>query len=84
MAHSSAVRLAESDLDAVVLALPPYYYPDTLAAIAAYGRHIYCEKPLAIDVPGALAVIDVSRQTRGEGRVPRRTSGAVGRRRSVS
>ena len=46
----SARRLAESELDAVLLVLPPYYYPATLAAIAEYRRHIYCEKPLAIDV----------------------------------
>ncbi len=61
----SARRLAESELDAVLLALPPYYYPATLAAIAEYRRHIYCEKPLAIDVTGALAVIDVARRLEG-------------------
>ena len=62
----SALRLAESDLDAVLLALPPYYYPDTLATIAACNKHIYCEKPVAIDVPGCLKVIDVAKRLDGK------------------
>jgi myo-inositol 2-dehydrogenase/D-chiro-inositol 1-dehydrogenase len=62
----SALRLAESDLDAVLLALPPYFYPETLEAIAGTGKHIYCEKPVGIDVPGCLKVLDVARRLDGK------------------
>ena len=62
----SALRLAQSDLDAVLLALPPYFYPGTLEAISGTGKHIYCEKPVAVDVPGCLKVIDISKRLEGK------------------
>jgi myo-inositol 2-dehydrogenase/D-chiro-inositol 1-dehydrogenase len=58
MAHSPA-------LDAVLIATPPYYHTDHLAAMVRAGRHVYCEKPVAIDVPNAKRAIDIGRQAEG-------------------
>jgi predicted dehydrogenase len=48
---------ASKDIDAIHIATPPYFHPEHFAKAAASGKHIYLEKPVAIDVPGARSVI---------------------------
>ncbi len=47
-------ELAQSKLDAVVIETPPYFHPAQAAAAVEAGRHVYCAKPVAVDVPGSL------------------------------
>ena len=43
-------QMAESkDVDAIVIARR-HFHPMHLAAIVAAGKHVYCEKPVAVDV----------------------------------
>jgi myo-inositol 2-dehydrogenase/D-chiro-inositol 1-dehydrogenase len=58
--------LASKEIDAVVIATPPYYHPHHLEAAVAAGKHIYLEKPVAIDVPGALKVIEIGKRAEGK------------------
>jgi myo-inositol 2-dehydrogenase / D-chiro-inositol 1-dehydrogenase len=53
---SSYRRLIESDVDAVAIESPPYFHPDQVAAAVAAGKHVYLAKPIAVDVPGCLAI----------------------------
>jgi len=48
---------ASKDIDAIHIATPPYFHPEHFAKAAASGKHIYLEKPVAIDVPGVRSVI---------------------------
>ncbi len=50
------------EVDAVVIASPPYFHPEHLDAVVAAGKHVYCEKPVAVDVPGALHVIEIGKR----------------------
>jgi myo-inositol 2-dehydrogenase / D-chiro-inositol 1-dehydrogenase len=59
--------LHSAEVDAVVVATPPYFHPQHLAAAVAAGKHVYCEKPVGVDVPGALRAIETGH--RAEGRV---------------
>jgi len=59
MAHSKEV-------DAVVVATPPYFHPEHLEAVVAAGKHVYCEKPVAVDVPGALRVMEIGKRAEGK------------------
>ena len=59
--------LNSAEVDAVVIATPPYFHPRHLAAAVAAGKHVYCEKPVGVDVPGALRAIESG--NRAEGRV---------------
>ena len=58
--------LASNEIDAVVIATPPYFHPTHLEAAVAAGKHVYLEKPVAIDVPGALKVIDIGKRAEGK------------------
>ncbi|MBE7541904.1 MAG: Gfo/Idh/MocA family oxidoreductase [Bryobacteraceae bacterium] len=49
--------LANRSLDAVIIATPPYQHPEQLAAAVAADKHVYCEKPAAVDVAGCRSVI---------------------------
>src|SRR2546421_12975040 len=57
---------ASKEVDAVVIATPPYYHPQHLEAIVAAGKHVYVEKPVAVDVPGALKVIEIGKRADGK------------------
>jgi len=53
---------ASQDVDAIVIATPPYYHPEHLEAVVAAGKHVYLEKPVAVDVPGARKVIEIGKR----------------------
>ncbi|MEJ5962648.1 Gfo/Idh/MocA family protein [Pedobacter immunditicola] len=50
-------KVIESDVDVVILTTPPSFRPDHLMAAVAAGKHIFCEKPVAVDAPGVRKVI---------------------------
>jgi predicted dehydrogenase len=53
---------ASQEVDAIVIATPPYYHPQHLETAVAAGKHVYLEKPVAVDVPGALKVIKIGKR----------------------
>jgi predicted dehydrogenase len=44
--------------DVVLLATPPHFRPLHLRAAIEAGKHVFCEKPVATDVPGVKKVIE--------------------------
>jgi predicted dehydrogenase len=60
-------KVLASDVDLVILATPPGFRPQHLAAAVAAGKHIFAEKPVAIDPAGVrsvLATYELARQKR--------------------
>src|SRR6267143_1860770 len=57
---------ASKEVDAIVIATPPYYHPQHLEAAVAAGKHVYLEKPVAVDVPGAMKVIEIGKRAEGK------------------
>jgi myo-inositol 2-dehydrogenase / D-chiro-inositol 1-dehydrogenase len=47
-----------SKVDAVLLTTPPGFRPEHFKAATAAGKHIFAEKPLAVDAPGCHTVMD--------------------------
>lgn len=50
--------LADSSIQAVVLATPHTKHPAQVKALARAGKHIYCEKPFALSKSEAMAMLD--------------------------
>src|SRR5437867_7889096 len=64
--HAFQQIAAAKEVDAIVIATPPYYHPQHLEAAAAAGKHVYLEKPVAVDVPGAMKVMDIGKRAQGK------------------
>src|SRR5258708_3783031 len=57
---------ASKEVDAIVIATPPYYHPQHLGAAVAAGKHVYLEKPVAVDVRGAMKVMEIGKRAGGK------------------
>lgn len=57
-------KVLESDVDVVLLATPPAFRPAHLEAAIAAGKHVFCEKPVAVDAPGIRRVLAVAQQAK--------------------
>ena len=51
----------DPDVDAVVIAAPARSHADLVVAAAGAGRHVFCEKPMAVTLPDADRAIDAAR-----------------------
>lgn len=63
---NAAANLVASDVDAVLIAITPYFYPQVLEFAVAAGKHIYCEKPVATDVAGCMKVAQLAARADGK------------------
>ena len=60
-------KVIESDLDVVLLTTPPGFRPEHLTGAIAAGKHVFCEKPVAVDAPGVrkvLAAVKLAKEKR--------------------
>ncbi|AIM37444.1 oxidoreductase [Sphingobacterium sp. ML3W] len=57
-------KLLSSGVDVVILASPPAFRPAHLEASVEAGKHIFCEKPFAVDAPGLRRVIAASKKAK--------------------
>ena len=53
-------QLIDSGVDVVLLATPPHFRPMHLKACVDAGKHVFCEKPVAVDAPGVRSVLATS------------------------
>ncbi len=60
-------ELIDSGVDVVLLCSPPYFRPAQMEAAVAAGKHIFCEKPIAVDAPGVRRVLAASQHAEDAG-----------------
>jgi predicted dehydrogenase len=53
--------------DVVLLASTPHFRPEHLRACVEAGKHVFCEKPVAVDAPGVRSVMESSRMAQEKG-----------------
>ncbi|MBI1747626.1 MAG: Gfo/Idh/MocA family oxidoreductase [Acidobacteria bacterium] len=59
--------LALSEVNYVILATPPGFRPQHLQAAVTAGKHIFTEKPVAVDGPGFRACLKVYEEAKAQG-----------------
>ena len=55
-------RLLDAKPDAIVIESPPYFHPEQAMAGVDSGCHVYCAKPIAVDVHGCQTVAEAGRK----------------------
>jgi predicted dehydrogenase len=50
-------QVIDSGVDVVLLCTPPHFRPLQLEYAIAKGKHVFCEKPVAVDAPGIHRVL---------------------------
>lgn len=53
-------KLLQSDVDVVLHATPPHFRPLHTPAIIDARKHLFMEKPVSVDVPGAKIIMDAA------------------------
>ncbi|SDR51241.1 Oxidoreductase family, NAD-binding Rossmann fold [Paraburkholderia fungorum] len=54
--------LDSSEIDAVIIATPNNRHEEAAVAAAKAGKHILCEKPLAIDIQSATRIVNAAKE----------------------
>jgi myo-inositol 2-dehydrogenase / D-chiro-inositol 1-dehydrogenase len=57
---------ASKEVDFILITTPPYFHPHHLETVVDAGKHVYCEKPVAVDVPGAHHAIQIGEKAKGK------------------
>ena len=59
-------KVANSDVDIVLIATPPCFHPEHFEVVLSGGKHVYLEKPVATDVQGCLKVVELAAKVEGK------------------
>jgi predicted dehydrogenase len=60
-------QVIDSDVDVVLLATPPGFRPIHLRYAVEKGKHVFAEKPVAVDAPGVRAALEATEVARKKG-----------------
>ena len=63
----AADKLIASGVDVVLLAEPPHFRPQHLKAAVDAGKHVFFEKPVAVDAPGVRSVLASAEEAKKKG-----------------
>jgi predicted dehydrogenase len=55
---------ASPDVDMIQISTPPFFHVEHLDAAVAAGKHVYCEKPMGIDVKQTKQALEIARRVR--------------------
>ncbi len=57
-------KVLETDCDLVILATPPGFRPQHVEAAVKAGKHVFMEKPVAVDAPGVRRVLEATAEAK--------------------
>ncbi|MCA1685351.1 MAG: Gfo/Idh/MocA family oxidoreductase [Planctomycetia bacterium] len=60
-------KLLASGVDVVLLCTPPQFRPAHLRAAVDAGKHVFAEKPVAVDAPGVRSVLETCERAKRKG-----------------
>src|SRR6185312_12071692 len=64
--HDAFQELAHSkDIDMVQISTPPWFHVQHLEAAVDAGKHVYCEKPVGVDVAQSKKALEIAERVKG-------------------
>ncbi len=65
--HDAYQAMAVSpDIDAVQISTPPFFHVEHMDALTRGGKHVYCEKPVGVDVPQTRRALEIAARVDGK------------------
>lgn len=62
--HAFEQLAASPDIDLIQISTPPFFHVQHLDAAVASGKHVYCEKPIGIDVAQARQALEIAKRVK--------------------
>jgi len=62
--HAFEQLAASPDIDLIQISTPPFFHVQHLEAAVAAGKHVYCEKPVGIDVQQARHALEIAKRVK--------------------
>ncbi len=62
--HAFEQLAASRDVDLIQISTPPFFHVQHLEAAVASGKHVYCEKPVGIDVKQAKQALEIAKRVK--------------------
>lgn len=59
-------QVIDSDIDLVILTTPPGFRPQHFEAAVKAGKHVFMEKPVAVDAPGIRKVLETAQEAKSK------------------
>lgn len=64
--HEAFKQMAHAkDVDMVLIATPPWFHVEHLDAMVDGGKHVYCEKPVGVDVAQTRHALEIANRVKG-------------------
>jgi len=58
-------KVIDAGVDIIILATPPFFRPEHMAAAVQAGKHVFAEKPLCVDPAGARSIMATAEKAKG-------------------
>src|SRR5579863_4415172 len=55
---------AAKDVDLIQISTPPFFHVQHLETAVASGKHVYCEKPVGVDVVQAMQALEIAKRVK--------------------
>jgi predicted dehydrogenase len=62
--HAFEQLVAAKDVDLIQISTPPFFHVQHLEAAVAAGKHVYCEKPVGVDVKQARQALEIAKRVK--------------------
>jgi len=62
--HAFEQLAASPDVDMIQISTPPFFHVQHLEAAVAGGKHVYCEKPVGIDIRQANQALEIAKRVK--------------------
>jgi predicted dehydrogenase len=62
--HAFEQLAASPDIDLIQISTPPFFHVQHLEAAVAAGKHVYCEKPVGIDIHQAAHALEIANRVK--------------------